>query len=101
MSGSSQNDSLHRSGGESDCEGSAASSYESELSDTRKRRRNKQTQGRAWILRGEITTNLIHNDSASMDCDNYEEAKFKIQIPERGCSRGNVSNSVWKEEFRR
>jgi hypothetical protein len=31
----------------------------------------------AWILRGEITTTLLHNDSASMDCDNDEEAKVQ------------------------
>jgi hypothetical protein len=60
-----------------DCEGSAASSHESELSDPRKRRRNEQIQGKAWILRGEITTTLLHNDSASMHCDNDEEAKVQ------------------------
>jgi hypothetical protein len=77
MSGSSENDSSHRSGGESDCEGSAASSHESKLPDTRKPHRNEQIQGKAWILRGEITTTLLHNDSAFMDCDNDEEAKVK------------------------
>jgi hypothetical protein len=78
MSGSSENDSSHQSGGESDCEGSAASSHESELPDTVKPRRNEQIQGRVWILRGEITTTLLHNDSASMeDCDNDEEAKVQ------------------------
>jgi hypothetical protein len=77
MSGSSENDSSHRSGGESDCEGSAASFHEFELSDTRKRRRNKKNQRRAWIFRGEITTAILHNDSASMDCDNDEEAKVQ------------------------
>jgi hypothetical protein len=69
MSGSSENYSSHRSGGESDCEGLAASSHESELPDTRTPRRNEQIRGKAWILRGEITTTLFHNDSASMDCD--------------------------------
>ena len=78
MSGSSENDSSHRSGGESDCEGSAASSHESELPDTRKPRLNKPIQGKAWILRGEITTTLLHNDSASMDCDDDDE-EAKIQ----------------------
>jgi hypothetical protein len=77
MSGSSENDSSHRSGGESDCEGSAASSHESELPDTRKPRRNKQIQAWAWILRGEITTTLLHNHSASMACDNDEEANVQ------------------------
>jgi hypothetical protein len=66
MSGSSENDSSHRSGGESDCEGSTASSRESELPDTRKPRRNEQIKGVAWILSGEITTTLLHNDSASI-----------------------------------
>jgi hypothetical protein len=77
MSDSSENHSFHRSGGESDCESSAASSHESELPDTPKPRRNKKIQGWAWILRGEITTTLLHNDSASMDCDNDEEAKVQ------------------------
>jgi hypothetical protein len=77
MSGSSENESSHRFGGESDCEGSAASSHESELPDTRTPCRNEQIQGRVWILRGEITKTLLHNDSASMDCDDDEEAKIQ------------------------
>ena len=82
MSVSSKSDSSHRSGGESDCEGSAASSHESEASelpDTPKQRRNKQNQGMAWILRGEITTTLLHLDSASMDCDDADDEEAKIQ----------------------
>ncbi len=31
----------------------------------------------AWILRGEITTTLLHTDSASMNCDDDEEAKVQ------------------------
>ena len=77
MSGSSENDSSHRSGGASDCEGSAASSHESELPDTRTPLRNEQIRGKAWILRGEITTDLLHNDSASMDCDDDQDAKVQ------------------------
>jgi hypothetical protein len=81
MSVSSESDSSHRSGGESDREGLAASSNESEVQDTPdtpKRRRNKQIKGATWILRGEITTTLLHNDSASMeDCDNDEGAKVQ------------------------
>ena len=78
MSGSGENDSPHQSGGESDCEGSAASSHDSELPDTQAPRRNAQNQGAAWILRGEITTTLLHNDAASMDCDDDDE-EAKIQ----------------------
>jgi hypothetical protein len=77
MPGSSENDSSHQSGGESDCEGSVASSHESELPDTRKPRLNKPIQGKAWILRGEITTTLLHNDSASMDCDADYDAEVQ------------------------
>jgi hypothetical protein len=77
MSGSIENDSSYRSGGDLDCEGSTASSHESELPDTRTPRRNKQIKGMAWILRGEITTTLLHNHSASMDCDDDEEAKIQ------------------------
>ena len=76
MSGSSEDESSHRS--ESDCEGSAAYSLESELPDTQTPRRNAQIQGKVWILRGEITTTLLHNDSASMDCDDDDE-EAKIQ----------------------
>jgi hypothetical protein len=46
----------------------------------RKRRRNKKIQGKAWILRGEITTNLLHNasDPASIDVDaDDEDAKIQ------------------------
>jgi hypothetical protein len=52
-------------------------SDESELPDTRKPRCKERIQGKAWILRGEITTTLLHNDSASMDCENEEEAKVQ------------------------
>ncbi len=45
---------------------------------TREIRRNKQIQGRAWNIRGEITTNLLHNDSVSIDCDDDDE-EAKIQ----------------------
>jgi hypothetical protein len=81
MSGPSESDSSDQSGRESDSEGLAASSNESELSDTtRKRRHNTQIQGKAWIFRGKITTNLLHNDSdpASIDVDaDDEEAKIQ------------------------
>ncbi len=63
MSGSSENDSSHRSGGESDCEGSAASSQESELSDTRKRRRNKQFETNS--RKGMDLTRRDYNKSVS------------------------------------
>ena len=81
MSGSSESDSSHRSGGESDREGSAASSHESDVPDSRKRRRNIQISGRAWVLRGEITINLLHNDSgqASMDGDADYDSELEIQ----------------------
>jgi hypothetical protein len=81
MSGPSESDSSDQSGREPDREGLAASSNESELSDTaRKRRRKTQIQGKAWILRGEITTNLLHNDSdpASIDID-ADDVEAKIQ----------------------
>ncbi len=52
-------------------------SHESELPDTRTPRRNEQIRGKAWILRGEITTDLLHNDSASMDCDDDQDAKVQ------------------------
>jgi hypothetical protein len=77
MSGSSENDSSQLSAGESDCEGSAASSHESEMPDTPKTRSNKQIQGTVWILRGEISTDLLPNDSPSMVCDDDEEAKVQ------------------------
>ena len=82
MSGSSENDSSHQSGGESDREGSAASSHESELPDSRKRRRNIQIQGRAWVLHGNITTNLLHNDfmDGNADDDDAKVQNTKSQI---------------------
>jgi hypothetical protein len=87
MSVSSESDSSHRSGGESDREGSAESSNESEAPDTpdtRKRHRKPQIKGKAWILRGEITTSLLHNDSAPMDCDNDEEDTRSVAAARRG-----------------
>ncbi len=79
MSGSSESDSSHRSGGEPDLEGAAASSSESKMPDTRKRRRKPQIIGKAWILLGEITTNPLNNDSgqASMDGDANYDAKVQ------------------------
>jgi hypothetical protein len=82
MSGSSESGSSDRSGGESDREGSAASSNESEMPDTVKRRHIQQFFGAAWIKRGEITINPLHNDSGPAstdgDADDDEEAK-KVQ----------------------
>jgi hypothetical protein len=88
MSGSSENDSSHQSGGEPDSEGSAASSHESELPDAPKPRRNKRIQGKAWILRGEITTNLLHKDSASMDCDADYDADVQNVKSQTEAARG-------------
>jgi hypothetical protein len=51
-----------------------ASSRESELPNTRKHHSNIQVLGKAWVLRSEITTNLLHDDM-SMDCDGDEDAK--------------------------
>ncbi len=75
MSGSSESDSSDRPGGDSHREGTVETSHDSDLSDTRKCRRNKQIQVRAWILRSEITTNLLHTNSgtASMDSDADDE----------------------------
>ncbi len=98
MSGSSENDSSHQSGGVFDCEGSAASSHESELSDTRKRRRNEKNQGRAWILRGEIATTLLHNDSASMDCENDEEAKVQNKKSQTEPALGATFEILFKKK---
>jgi hypothetical protein len=80
MSGSSENDSSHRSGGESDRKSSAASSHESELPDSQKRRRTIQIQGRAWVLHGEISTDLLLNNASktSMD-DDADDAKYKLK----------------------
>ena len=79
MSGPSESDSTHRSGGESDHEGSAASSHESELPDSRKRRRNRQIQGRAWVLRGEITTDLLLNKASNTSMDGYADYDAKVR----------------------
>jgi hypothetical protein len=91
MSGSSESDSSDRYGGESDREGSAASSNEYKMLDTRKRRRNPQIIGAAWILHGKITTNLLNNGScqASMagDADDAEVLNTKSQA---GCARAKV-----------
>jgi hypothetical protein len=79
LSGPSESDPSDRSGGESDREGSAASSNESELPDTVMRRRIQQIIGTAWILRGEITKKMLNNDSvqASMDGDADYDAKVQ------------------------
>jgi hypothetical protein len=81
MSGSSGNDSSQRSGGDSDREGSAASSSnESDLPDTRKRRRTTQTQGKAWVLHGNTTANMLHTDSGRASIDgNADDDDAKVQ----------------------
>ncbi len=69
MSGSSESDISHRSGGnsdrDSDSEGSAASSL------LEKKPRTIQIRGGVWVLRGEITTNLLHNYT-SLDGDGQD-----------------------------
>jgi hypothetical protein len=65
--------------GDSDSKGSVASSYKSKLPDTQKRARKIQNLEKAWVLQGEITTNLLHNDSgrASMGGDTDDDAKVQ------------------------
>ena len=83
MSVSSEDDSSHRSGGDSysdsDGEGSATAS----LPATQKRPHKIQIKGASWILRGDVTTNLLHNDSSydiSMDGDGRDaDDDAKIQ----------------------
>jgi hypothetical protein len=80
MSCPSESDSSDRFGGDSDREGSAASSNESEIPDTVKCRRIQQIVGTVWIIRGEITINLLHNDSDPASVDGYADAKeAKVQ----------------------
>ncbi len=43
---------------------------------TRRRPNKTQTSGKIWVLRGEITTNLL-NDETSMDSDGDEDAKVQ------------------------
>ena len=100
MSSSSENDSSHRSGGASDCEGSAASSHESELPDTPTPRRNEQNRGRVWILRGEITTDLLHNDSASMDCDDDQDAKVQNTKSQTEAALGATFENLFGQKHR-
>jgi hypothetical protein len=76
---SSESDYSHHSGEESDREGSGASSNESEMPDTRKRRLKPQIIGKAWILRGEIATNLLNNDSGQVSMDGDADYDAKVQ----------------------
>jgi hypothetical protein len=91
MSGSSGNDSSDQSGGDSDREGSAvadsdsegsaaaSSSHESDLPDARKSRCTIQIQRRAWVLHGNITTNLLHNDVMTCNADDVQNIKSQIE----------------------
>ena len=79
MSVSSEDDSSHRSGGDSysdsDGEGPATSS----LPATQKRPHKIQITGAPWILRGEISTILLHNDT-SMDGNSRDaDADAKVK----------------------
>ena len=62
----------------SDGEGAVASSSVSEEQD--KRKRNPQNLGKAWVLRGEITQNMIHNNSDQADIHGDVENDAKVQI---------------------
>jgi hypothetical protein len=66
MSASSESDSSNRHGCDSDGEFSVASSYGSEVQDCRKRPRQPQIIGSAWVLRGQITMDQLHANSDSM-----------------------------------
>ncbi len=87
MSGSSESDPSHRSGGDSDREGLVVPSHELELQDTRKRHHKIQKSGKELVLQGEITTNLPHNDT-SMDGDADDDAKVQNAISQLEAALG-------------
>jgi hypothetical protein len=55
-------------------------SHESELPDSHKRRRNIQIQGKAWVLRGEITTDLLLNNASKASMDHDDDADLDAQV---------------------
>jgi hypothetical protein len=61
----------------SDGEGAVASSSVSEVQE--KRKRNPQILGKAWVLRGEITVNMLNNDSDQADMHGDVENDAKVQ----------------------
>ena len=63
MSDFSESDSSNHAGCDSPCEDSVASSYGSEVPDSRKRPRPPQIQGYAWSLHSHITVDELHADS--------------------------------------
>jgi hypothetical protein len=63
MSDFSESDSTNHAGCDLDCEDSVASSYGSEVPDSRKRPHPPQIQGYAWILRCHITVDDLNADS--------------------------------------
>ena len=71
MSTTSDVDDFHscdeNSGKKSGGEGSAASSLASDLHGRLKRPRPIQIRGKAWVLRGDISISVCHNNSLS-DC---------------------------------
>ena len=66
LSDSNESDSSNRHGCDSDGDFSVVSSYGSEVQDCRKRPRQPQIQGSAWVLRGQITMDQLHTDSDLM-----------------------------------
>ena len=80
MSVSSESDSSNTHGCDSDGELSVASSYGSEVQDCRKRPRQPQIIGSAWVLRGQITMDRLHADSDSMAAGPEGDAENEDRI---------------------
>ena len=79
----------------SDGEGAVASSSVSEEQD--KRKRNPQILGKAWVLRGEITINMLHNDSDQADMHGDVENDAKVQTTKSQAGRGPGGSAEARE----
>ena len=69
MSASSESDSSNRPGCDSDGAFSVASSYGTKVQDCRKRLRQAQIIGSAWVLHAQSIMDQLHADSDSMAAD--------------------------------
>ena len=79
MSNFYESDSSHQFGRDSGDEDSVASSHAPQQEAREKRPRAKQVIGNAWVLRGEITINMIHNNSDQADMHGDVENDAKVQ----------------------
>ena len=95
MSASSETDSSNLPGCDSAGEFSVASSYGTEVQDCRKRLRQTQIVGRAWVLHAQIIMDQLHADSDSMAAGPEGDVENEDRVTKVSTRLARPAGSIW------